>query len=153
LPHTLVFHLIDLGKKLQKAGFHSSPKYLSYSEAVGILVIDSNRQISQAEIAAKLHLKPASVVTLIDELEKLKLVKRKMLPGNRRKHQISLTTYGKIQVRKIKKQTKSLENYLAQQLKAKNKDKFFSTVTKLIESLENWPQNNPNQLNRRGVRT
>jgi DNA-binding MarR family transcriptional regulator len=150
LPHTLVFHLIDLGKKLQKAGFSTSPKQLSYSQKIALLVIDSFKQMSQAEIAAKLHLKPASIVTLIDELERLKLVKRKIKASNRRQHEITLTRSGKIQAQKIKKQARSIEKFVKNQLNAQEADKLYATVTKLIQSLDNQPQNNSKRTIKKG---
>lgn len=76
--HTLVFHIIGFARKIQKIiGFKAPPLSLSYSEAAALLIItDSKKDINQTEIASRLHLEPASIVSLIDELEKLGLVKR-----------------------------------------------------------------------------
>ena len=137
--HTLVFHIIDLAKRLSKVGFQTEPKYLSYSETNALLVINSQKQISQIEIANKLHLKPASVVTLIDELEKLHLVKRKILADNRRKYQIALTDQGKFQAKKIASRIQLLEKSIRDQLLPKEADSFYKTVEKLNRHLENWP--------------
>ena len=141
LPHTLVFHLIDLGKKLQKAGFSNQPQSLSYSQATTLVVINSQREICQNEIADKLHLKPATIVSLVDELEKLKLVKRQQVVNNRRKYQIILTKQGNLLVGEITKQIKALENYLRNQLTPVEREKLYKTVEKLTSSLENWPTN------------
>jgi DNA-binding MarR family transcriptional regulator len=83
-------------QELQKAiGFKSQPIPLSYSQASALSVIRDVRQTSQAELAQKLHLEPASIVTLIDELEKLGLAERHVHKNNRRKYQIKLTNSGK----------------------------------------------------------
>src|SRR3990172_12124575 len=106
MKHTLVFHLIGLSKKLQGAiGLKSPLSPLSYSQAAALLVIDSLSKTSQIDIAKKLHLKPASVVTLIDQLEKFNLAKRNIQAKNRRAYQIELTTTGENAVVNIKKQT------------------------------------------------
>lgn len=146
MTHTLVFHLIDLGKKLQKIGFLNQPQSLSYSQAITLVVINSQGEISQTEIAAKLNLKPASIVTLIDELEKLKLVKRRQVVNNRRKYQIILTKQGKLLAAEIAEQIKELENFLKNQLSPDEREKLHKTVEKLALSLENWPTNNLHKL-------
>ena len=141
MTHTLVFHLIDLGKKLQKIGFLNQHRSLSYSQATTLVVINSQREICQNEIADKLNLKPASIVTLVDELEKLKLVRRQQIVNNRRKYRIILTKQGKLLVGEITKQIKTLENYLKNQLSPAEREKLYKTVEKLTASLENWPTN------------
>ena len=152
MTHTLVFHLIDLGKKLQKIGFLKQPR-LSYSEATTLFVINSQKEISQTEIANKLHLKPASIVTLVDNMEKLKLVKRQAIVNNRRKYQIILTREGQILAEEIAKQIKGLENFLKNQLSPDEQEKLRKTVERLALSLENWPTNNLHKLDRKGVKT
>lgn len=153
MNHTLVFHLIDLGKKIQKIGFLNKPLSLSYSQATTLVVIKSQREISQTEIAKKLHLKPASIVTLVDELEKLKLVKRQAIVNNRRKYQIILTREGQLLAEEVVKQIEGLENFLKNQLGATEREKLSKTVAKLALSLENWPTNNLLKLDRKEVRT
>ena len=153
MTHTLVFHLIDLGKKLQKIGFLNKPQSLSYSQAITLVVINSQIEISQAEIADKLNLKPASIVTLIDELEKLKLVKRQEVVNNRRKYQIILTKQGKLLAAEIAEQIKALENFLKNQLSPDEQEKLHKTVEKLALSIENWPANNLHKLPGKEVKT
>ena len=137
--HTIVFHIIGLAKKVQKAtGFKSSVSPLSYSQAASLLVIESQKDISQQELASRIHLEPATIVNLIDELEKLKLVKRELLSGNRRKYRIVLTQLGEAKVEQIRGQTKKLENFLRNSLGAKESEKFYSTIEKLYNYLDHW---------------
>ena len=139
MKHTFVFHIIGLARKIQKViGFKSPPLSLSYSEASALLVIDSQKNISQREIAAKLHLEPASVVTLIDELEKLDLVKRQSPDGDRRKYHIVLTDDGKRKVRQIKKRIHQLEDALRGKLSQKEIASFFPILEKLMAYLDDW---------------
>lgn len=153
MTHTLVFHLIDLGKKLQKIGFLNQPQSLSYSQAITLVVINSQGEISQTEIAAKLNLKPASIVTLIDELEKLKLVKRQEVVNNRRKYRIILTKQGKLLAAEIAEQIKELENFLKNQLSPDEQEKLHKTVEKLAISLEDFSTNNLHKLSGKEVKT
>lgn len=153
MTHTLVFHLIDLGKKLQKIGFLNQPQSLSYSQAITLVVINSQGEISQTEIAGKLNLKPASIVTLIDELEKFKLVKRQQVVNNRRKYRIILTKQGNLLAAEIAEQIKDLENFLKNQLSPDEREKLHKTVERLALSLENWPTNNLHKLSGKEVKT
>jgi DNA-binding MarR family transcriptional regulator len=137
--HTLVFHTINLAKKLQKdIGFKSAPLSLSYSEASALLVIASQKTISQKEIAQTLRLEPASVVTLVDELEKLRLVKRLHSNGDRRKYQIILTEAGQSKAKLLKKRSYQLDHFLEKQLSPKEIQIFFPIVEKLTKSLDKW---------------
>lgn len=139
MKHTLVFHLISIAKKLQKGiGFKLSPLSLSYSQASALTVIGSQKETSQKEIATKLHLEPATVVTLIDELEKLNLVKRDSHFDDRRKYNINLTSQGKTKALQIKKKASKLDNYLRNHLTAKEVKNFQSTLEKLFNSLDHW---------------
>ena len=132
MKHTLVFHIISLARKLQRTiGFKLPPFSLSYSQASALLFIDTYKDINQKEIALKLHLEPASVVTLIDELERLKLVKRQSPNGDRRKHHLVLTQQGKIKVRQIRNRTYKLDSLLANQLTTKEFHTLTATVGKL----------------------
>ena len=145
MKHTLTFHLIGLSKKLQKViGFKSQPLALSYSQASALSIINAQEQISQAEIASKLQLKPASVVTIIDGLEKLKLVKRQSPVGNRRKYNIALTTQGAVASKNIKIQTERLENFLKSKLSKKELQYLTSIIDKLSFEVENF-KINPNR--------
>ncbi len=136
MKHTIVFHLIGVSKELQKAfGFKSQSLPLSYSQAMSLLVIDTEPQINQAKIAIKLHLEPASVVTLIDELEKLNLVSRTSVKNNRRQYQIKLTKKGNVHVQKIRSQAENLEKFIKRQLKTADSNSLKNSLEKLTESL------------------
>ena len=139
VKHTFVFHVIGLAKKIQKViGFKSPPFSLSYSEASALLTIDSQKDINQREIAARLHLEPASVVSLIDELEKANLVKRESPDQDRRKYHIVLTAAGRRKLRQIKSRAFQLDNTLRSKLKAKEVASFFATLEKLMAYLDDW---------------
>jgi len=144
LKHTLVFHLIGLSKKLQKAiGLNSPASSLSYSQATSLLVLDANAKVSQIDLAKTLHLQPASIVPLIDELEGLNLVKRHTHPQNRRAYQILLTDLGKKEAKKVKKQTSRIENFVKSKLTSFEYQAFTQAVNKLSAGLDNPDNQNP----------
>lgn len=137
--HTLVFHIIRLAKKIQELNtFKFIPKPLSYSQTAALLVIYSQKNVSQAEIARKLHLRPASVVALIDELEKFKLVRRETTSNNRRQYQLVLTQTGKAQAEQVKVETLKFEKFLRSRLTPEEIKNLFSTIEKLTETIENF---------------
>src|SRR3990167_1207006 len=113
MGHTIVFHSINLAKKMRKAiGLKLGYPPFSYSQSSALLAIDSQKEISQLEIASRLNLQPASVVSLIDELERLKLVLRKPTTSDRRKYRIVLTSSGKELADQIGREASQLENFL-----------------------------------------
>lgn len=140
MEHTLAFHLIKTSRQLQNViGFKSTSVALSSSEASALLIIDSQKEISQIEIALKLHLKPASVVSLVDELEKLKLVSRSTIKKDRRKYQIQLTEKGVEQVKEIRKLANKLESFIRSKLSKEEVTTLFLALEKISNTLESWP--------------
>lgn len=137
MKHTLVFHLIGLSKKLQGAiGLKSPLLPLSYSQAAALLVIDSLPKACQTDIAKKLHLRPASIVTMIDQLEKFGLAKRQIQAQNRRAYRIELTSSGKNAVINIKKQTRQIENFIKSKLTGQELESFKSIIEKLSKVID-----------------
>lgn len=139
MKHTLVFHTIDIARKIQKIiDFRAEPISLSYSEASTLLILDSHKKLSQKTISLILNLEPASVVTLIDELEKSKLVKRQTTNDDRRKYLVTLTEQGLSKVKLIKSRSSKLDNFLAKKLAAGQADKFLKTLDLFSLHLDKW---------------
>ncbi len=147
MKHTLVFHLLGVSKKLQKAlGYKSQPLSLSFSQARALLIISSFPHFNQKEIAWHLQLEPASVVTLIDELEKLKLANRQSIENNRRTYKIELTGKGKSYAAEIKKHSYDVENLINKALKPAETDKFFNMLEKLNSEIDKWQDSSKNPI-------
>lgn len=136
MAHTIVFHLIKVSKQIQNAlGLKGDTYALSPSEASAILIIDAQKETSQIDIALKLHLKPASIVSLVDDLEKLKLVTRETKSTDRRKYQITLTEKGKEEVKKIRTRTNKIEEAIKNKLTENEVKTLFSVLEKLSGDL------------------
>lgn len=134
MQHTFVFHTINLAKRLQKIiGFKSPDLLLSYSEATTLLIINFQNEISQKDIAQKLNLAPASVVSLMDKLEKSGLVKRVISNNDRRKHQIILTNQGQSTLKKIQNKTYQLDEFLKNNLTSQEFVSFYKILGKLTK--------------------
>ena len=141
MKHTIVFHTINVAKKMRKAiGLKLGNPPFSYSQSSALLAIDSQKEISQAEIASRLHLQPASVVSVIDELERLKLVIRKPTSFDRRKYNITLTPEGKTLAGKIRVEASQLENFLREKLGANEAEKFFLTIENISSYINQWQE-------------
>ena len=141
MKHTIVFHTINVAKKMRKAiGLKLGNPPFSYSQSSALLSIDSQKEISQREIATRLHLQPASVVSVIDELERLKLVIRKPTSSDRRKYNITLTPSGKELASKIRREASQLENFLREKLGSSEAEKFFQTIENISSYIDQWQE-------------
>lgn len=117
MEHTLVFHCIRLGKQVQKAlGYKPYPHSLGITQASTIILLSQQRTISQSEIALHLHLEPATVVRLVDELERSGLVERLPIENDRRRYNIALTKKGNRALSGIEEITEKLETFLRTKL-------------------------------------
>lgn len=135
MHHTLVFHTINISRKLQKAvSYKSNSLSLSYTEISALIICESQIQVSQMELAQMLQIEPPSVVTMIDKLENQKLVKRKPIIGNRRKYQIVLTALGKTKIENLESHASKIESQIRSSLGAK-KTKEFLEIINIIGSL------------------
>lgn len=151
MKHTIVFHTINVAKKMRKAiGLKLGNPPFSYSQSSALLAIDSQKEISQAEIASRLHLQPASVVSVIDELERLKLVIRKPTSFDRRKYNITLTPEGKTLAGKIRVEASQLENFLREKLGANEAEKFFLTIENISSYINQWQEKVNNTKSAKG---
>lgn len=139
IKHTLLFHTVNLGKKFQKCiDFDLLSVPLSYSQSSTLLLLNSKKEASQKQISQALNIEPATVVTIIDDLEKLDLVKRESATDDRRRHRVILTGKGRLLIRTIEAQTARLEEFLQQRLSSKETKLFYLTLHKLDQSLETW---------------
>ncbi|MBI2040129.1 MarR family transcriptional regulator [Candidatus Microgenomates bacterium] len=96
------------------------------------------KSLSQNELALILYLSPASVVTLIDELEKLGLVKREIPSDDRRRYSIVLTKKGQRKAIAIRDLTYKLDDFLKDKLQARHNRSFHLNLNKIDHYLDQW---------------
>ena len=139
MHHTITFHSIKLGKQIQKAlKSQSLPFSLGVTPASALLLIYQHAAISQKQIANHLHMEPASIVTMVKELEKLKLVKRVTDKNDRRQYQITLTDAGINAAKIINTQTDKLDRFLRSKLSLKEFNVLSEVTGKLADLLDEW---------------
>lgn len=124
LPSALTDHvgylLVVLGKRAQRA-------FAAALEADGLRAphfdivsyLHERKACSQAEIARALALEPAHLVSLLDELEKSRLVLRSPDPADRRRYSVALTAYGSVVIKRLFATALAVESDLLGELSQK----------------------------------
>lgn len=85
----------------------------------GVLVlIEANAGMKQAELARTIHLDRSTVVNVIDNLERMELVERRPVDGDRRSKALFLTPKGRVQLQKLKRLVAEHEERLTRNLSA-----------------------------------
>lgn len=136
MTHSLVFHISSTAKKIQKSmEYQTRFGQLSFTEASTLLIIKQQKEVFQNEIATRLYLEPASVVSVIDELEKLELVERKSQAEDRRKYKIVLTQKGEEAVQEVRKQMKKLNDFIKKQISIEEYQLMQEALTKIDSRL------------------
>lgn len=87
---------------LSKVGAHSSQRWAERLEPLGLnpremvilRMVAIERGRSQTSLGPALQVPPSRIVTLIDELERKRLLRREVNPSDRRAHALDLTTEG-----------------------------------------------------------
>lgn len=135
--HTIVFHLLKVSKRMQKAlGLKTQSFELSSTQASALIVVATHKAINQVNIALKLNLRPASVVSLIDELESMNMLTRHAGKEDRRKYHIYITPKGREEVKKIRQRTLLIDDYIKSKLTNKEIENFISALDKLSDDDE-----------------
>lgn len=94
----------------------------------------------QREIAASLHLNPASVTSVLTTMEEAGYVIRKPMGGDKRALQVWLTELGQEKFEVISKTHKMLENVCFDGFSAEEKKQFLALVDKMFTNLHEHEQ-------------
>jgi DNA-binding MarR family transcriptional regulator len=95
-----------------------SPIDISPAQFSVLLVIDANRGLSQAELAATLDIERARLVRLLNRLERRGLTQRLLSSEDRRRHALHLTRDGQMVLARAKALAEDHEAALRQKLSA-----------------------------------
>jgi len=88
------------------------------------------------DIASKALLRQSTLSRVIDKMEELKLVRRRLNPKNRRHVEVSLTPPGKKMFDKISRITLSMQNLLSSALTGKEQEDLNKLLGKLTNKLQ-----------------
>jgi DNA-binding MarR family transcriptional regulator len=93
-------------------------------------LIHENPRIKQAELGRKLDIKRANIVTLLDDLERRKLIERRPARSDRRSHVLQATPAGRKLTTELLVLHKRLEANLAEHLGASERDQLLRLLKK-----------------------
>jgi DNA-binding MarR family transcriptional regulator len=92
--------------------------------------------VSQKRLADFIGIDPRNIVSLIDTLERDKLVRRTPNPIDRRVYQLELSTHGKVVAEKIQGATVKLEESMMASLNKEEKETLHALLERLWEHSE-----------------
>lgn len=108
---------------------------LTYAQLEVLRFLDSAKDKKDMEkIATHLHIKPPSVTSLIDRMEKNGFVTREKDPTDRRIVNISMTSKTRTQLTLLKRQREAAFTKLTSKLSAKDKREFKRILLQFIEN-------------------
>jgi MarR family transcriptional regulator for hemolysin len=119
-----------------KSAVNRRLKHLGMSQASWVtvaMVAKAGTSLSQIELANRVGIEPASMVTTIDRLVKAKLLVREPSTHDRRVKLIKLTPSGAALYGKVKTEADLLRNQLLEHIDAKQ----LLATTELLEHLQN----------------
>lgn len=134
------------GYSLYKAGIiyreisvlrHVHLHNLNTPECGVLYVLSTGAVTNQLTIGQDLGIDKATIVKIIDKLEKLKLVKREVDPNDRRAKLLSITAKGRKIVEKVAEIKAEVEARIFSDFTKEEKDHLMKLVPKLLEVLIN----------------
>lgn len=120
-------------------------KFLSSIKSYGLTVgqpkildhLYYHNGISQKELAFGCHIEPASLTSLLNRMEKDKLIERRILNGNRRTFYIFLTDRGMEIAKQVTTAFLPLEEQIFDGISDEERSKFLETFWKLYKNITN----------------
>ena len=97
-----------------------------------LVIIEANPGLKQSELARATHLDRSTVVSVIDNLERRKLVERRAALTDRRSNALELTPDGVSLLRKLKRLVAEHEKRLAQNLSEAEQATLVSLLQKIF---------------------
>ena len=128
---------IDPGLLTSLVGFHLRQAQIAvfrdFVEAMGplemtpglfavLVLIEANPGLKQSELARAVHLDRSTVVSIVDNLERRRLVERRAAANDRRSNALSLTATGAALLRRLKQRVARHEKRLARALDPRERD-------------------------------
>ena len=97
-----------------------------------LVIIESNPDLKQSELARATHLDRSTVVTVIDNLERRGLVERRVALHDRRSNAIRLTDAGSALLKKLKRQVAQHEKRLMANFSTAERETFIRLLQKVF---------------------
>jgi len=119
------------------------PLQLSPAHAGILRVINAERGISQQRLAKLLRMYPSRMVSVLDELERLRLVERKASATDRRVYALHLTARGRDKLEEIGRVARDHRNALCAALSQQEQDMLAALLAKIAEEQRLTPGVHP----------
>lgn len=97
-----------------------------------LVIIESNPDLKQTELARATHLDRSTIVSVIDNLERRGLVERRSALNDRRSNALHLTAEGTALLRKLKRQVNLHEKRLLSNFNATEREHFLTLLQKVF---------------------
>ncbi len=125
------FYVAALSKKLNEINLD---RYFS----IILLVHNSKEPVTQQMIGCQLHIDKTSMVRIIDSLVEKNYLKREVMPGDRRCHQIELTDLGRSIVPEIQKAIAELNDLMMKGVSKEHREQFVKSLSTVIFNLQEF---------------
>ena len=113
--------------KLKGTGLTSGqPKVLDY--------LKDHDGASQKDIAHGCHIEPGTLTTLLNRMEEIGLVERRMLGGNRRSFYVFMTDLGKSKLKLVTDTFNELEEEAFSDISAEDRENFMDLFQKIYKN-------------------
>ena len=113
--------------KLKGTGLTSGqPKVLDY--------LKDHDGASQKDIAHGCHIEPGTLTTLLNRMEEIGLVERRMLGGNRRSFYVFMTDLGKAKLKLVTDAFNELEEEAFSDISAEDRENFMDLFQKIYKN-------------------
>ena len=113
--------------KLKGTGLTSGqPKVLDY--------LKDHDGASQKDIAHGCHIEPGTLTTLLNRIEEIGLVERRMLGGNRRSFYVFMTDLGKSKLKLVTDAFNELEEEAFSDISAEDRENFMDLFQKIYKN-------------------
>ena len=99
-----------------------------------LTIVGANPGISQQALHTQTAIDPSSMVSVIDDLERLGLAERRPYPDDRRARAIYMTEKGETTMRELRKRTAALQKQLFAALTEDERETLVALLTKLAEA-------------------
>ncbi|HEX7045186.1 MAG TPA: MarR family transcriptional regulator [Burkholderiales bacterium] len=133
LPGLLGYHLRLAQIAIFKDFKQSLGKYGITPGLFGVLVlIEANAGMKQTDLARAVHLDRSTVVNVIDNLERMNLVERRIVEGDRRSRALYLTAEGKARLQTLKRQVLEHERRLARHLSPAEREQLVGLLARIF---------------------
>lgn len=136
LPDLLGYHLRLAQIALFRDFSEALGEYAVTPGLFGVLVIiESNPDLKQSELARATQLDRSTVVTVIDNLERRKLVERRPAPNDRRSNALRLTDEGTALLRKLKRRVAEHEKRMVATMSEEERATLVTLLGKIFPDL------------------